>query len=128
MISLGCPTESSSPTCQFSVFQAQRSGSGHQDLHLTWNTGSGCSCLCNYLIYSGNKTILYLQMLAKLCYWNYTHTLHSYLIITHKKGCCNRNSSKETRIYKSIFKMRLLAKNPLVSQSKRMLTHFPFSI
>lgn len=74
MISLGCPTGSSSPTCQFSVFQAQRSWSGHQDLHLTWNTGSGYSCLCNYLIYSGNKTILYLQMLAKLCYWNYTHT------------------------------------------------------
>lgn len=78
------------------VFQAHRNRLGQQDQHLTWNTGSGHSCLCNYLIYSGNKNILHLQMLAKVCYWNYTHTLHSYLNITHKKGCCNRNSSQKT--------------------------------
>lgn len=74
MISLGCPTGNSSQTCQFSVFQAHSNGLRQEEQHLTWNTGSGHNCLCNYLIYSDKRTILYLQMLAKLCYWNDTHT------------------------------------------------------
>lgn len=79
-----CLIASVSQTCQFSVFHAHKNGLGQQDQHLMWNTGTRHSCHCNSLIYSGNKNILYLQMLAKVWHWHYTH---SYLNIMHKKGC-----------------------------------------
>lgn len=74
MILLGCPVQKSSQTCQFPVFQAHRNELGQQGQHLTGNTGSGHICLFHYLIYSGDKNTLKWHILAKFCYWNYTHT------------------------------------------------------